>query len=722
MNIWSFICTVKNIVGNRFWLYPILFSLLHLNYRVHAKERPNIVLIMADDMGFSDIGCYGGEIETPNLDTLAAHGIRFSHFYNGARCCPSRASLLTGLYGHQAGIGAMDADEVHKNGPGYAGYLNSRCVTIAEALKSADYFTAATGKWHIGAKRAHWPLQRGFDRYFGSPEGGGFYFTPSRDIYLDNNIIYPKGTQMPSEWYGTFGWTEYGIKFIDEALAKEKPFFLYIAHIAPHFPIQAPKEYINKYLRKYRQEWNSFRLKRYQKQKNIGLLDDSWPLPSPVAGLSDWNALTNIQKARQDSAMAAYAATVECLDKSIGTLVQELKRRNIFDNTLIMFLSDNGGCDAGGNLMNNSEKGRIGTDQSYVRYGRNWANVSNTPFQFYKKYTHEGGIAAPLIFHWPDGIKRGNEWEHQVTHIIDIMPTCIEVSGGSYPRAYQGNLIQPSEGISLVPIFSGGSIERKSPLFWEHLGNRAIREGKWKLVAKKSQTNWQLYDMEADRTELKNLAQSNPTKVNYLKEKYNAWAERAFVIKKTTYNLPPTLELVYPKGGEILVPNSNVEIKWGFMWTDIKDVKVEYSIDNGQWRKIIEQASNSYIWKVPDINSNRVKVRVTEINGNLKDISNEFFSISPNVAIKDLKNERKNSTYTLLVKGISPIVFKTHFSAQSLRIYNVKGRIVHELAINSPTISWDGNLHCGKKCGAGTYFIEIRGKEQSSIKGSIFIP
>jgi arylsulfatase A-like enzyme len=495
-----------------------------------AEARPNIVIVMVDDMGFSDIGCYGSEIETPNLDRLAANGLRFTQFYNTARCCPTRASLLTGLYAHQAGVGAMMNDRGPEH-PGYRGHLNDRCVTIAEALKPAGYFTAIAGKWHVGDKEKEWwPLQRGFDRFYGVPQGGGFYFRPNenRSVALGNDVVYSADSTMPEGWYTTDAWTDYGIRFIDDALAQAKPFFLYVAHNAPHWPLQAPPEDIAKYKGKYMKGWDKVREERRERLIDMGILDPAWPLTPRDKKAPAWDDVAPEKKEKQDLGMACYAAVVERMDRNVGRLVEALEERGILENTLVMFLSDNGACAEGGTLVTNKEKGEMGSAESHVRYGLAWANASNTPFRLYKHWVHEGGVATPLIAHWPRVIQNGGTLTDQLGHVIDLMATCCDVAGADYPQTYEGRAIEPLEGKSLLPILRGETREGHEGIFFEHEGNRAVRQGKWKLVSKHPGP-WELFDMESDRTEMNNLAEQHPERVKELKALYEAFAARAHV-------------------------------------------------------------------------------------------------------------------------------------------------------------------------------------------------
>jgi arylsulfatase A-like enzyme len=502
---------------------PLLTTLPPASAAVN-KPKPNIIVILVDDMGFSDIGCYGSEIPTPNLDALAANGLRFTQFYNTGRCCPTRASLLTGLYPHQTGVGLMTND---RGVPGYRGRLNAACVTIPEVLKPAGYFTAMTGKWHVGQNHGVTPWGRGFERNL-TAAAGGFFFPESAkaNLFLNGQAIEKEDPRLPKDWYSTDLWTTFGLKFIDEAVSEKKPFFLYLAHNAPHFPLQAPAEDIAKFRGKYKAGWDAISDARLKRQIKMGLIDQSWTKAPRPERVENWNALTDEQKDQFDHLMAVYAAVVYRMDKSIGDLVAGLKQRGVFENTLILFLSDNGGnAEAGPNGRRNGDPTQA--DSSWF-CGESWAYAQNTPFRLYKHYNHEGGVATPLIAHWPAGIKAKGEWRTQPSHLIDIMATCVDLSGATYPKEFAGKTITPLEGKSLVPAFAGKPIERDA-IFWEHEGNAAVRSGDHKLVRQGRTGAWELYDLKTDRTEMNNLAAQQPGKVKELAATWDAWAERAQV-------------------------------------------------------------------------------------------------------------------------------------------------------------------------------------------------
>jgi arylsulfatase len=507
-----------------------------------VSGRPNVVVILVDDMGWSDLGSYGGEIATPHLDALAAGGLRFTQFYVTPRCSPSRASLLTGLYSHQAGMGHLD-NVVRDGSPGTTGRLNDRSVTIAEVLRQAGYFTAMAGKWHLGQQNGSPPWQRGFDRVLNIRAGGIFF--PNQNfqggdaltkrgqepLYLDGRPIAHDSPELGRNWYTTYLWTDFALKFVDEAKQAGKPFFLYIPHNAPHFPLMAPPELVAKYRGRYKAGWDRLRSARYRKQIEMGLIQARWPLSPREPDSPAWDSLSPEAHDRFDQLMAVYAAMIEAVDLSVGTLVEGLRARGTLDDTLILFLSDNGG-NAESGPDGRVEGAAPGGPDSNLYLGMNWATLTTTPFRRFKHFTHEGGIATPLIAHWPQGIRRRNGLEHQPGHLIDLMATVVDVTRATYPGEFKGRAIQPMEGVSLRPAFAGGRIRRTQPIFWEHEGNRAVRSGRWKLVSRYPD-GWELYDMTSDRVERNDLAPRHPDVVRKLATEWEAWAKRTNVDRWT---------------------------------------------------------------------------------------------------------------------------------------------------------------------------------------------
>ena len=505
-----------------------------------TQDRPNIILIMSDDMGYSDIGCYGGDVETPNLDELAETGLRFTQFYNGARCCPTRASLMTGCYPHQTGIGHMTNTPTnftqHDLGISqYRGFLNHNCVTIAEVLKDAGYATLMTGKWHLGiSDKSKWPLQRGFDKFYGIIPGASNFFKPEypRGITFMNDTV----SVNDDNFYITDAFTDNAIRFIDESKKEnsEKPFFLYLAYTAPHWPLNAPKEVINKYQGKYLDGWTKLRETRFAQMKKMGLVDENWKLTQQDS--RDWNSLSDEKKKEMDLRRAIYSAMIDRMDQNIGRLTEYLKKEDIFDNTLIIFLNDNGAC-AEFSELGNGPAELLGTKEGYIlSYGRAWANASNTPYREYKHWIHEGGIATPFIVHWPNVIPSENNGKliSEYGFLPDIMATFADVANATYPKEYHGNKIVPTSGKSLVPLFKGENKRiHTEPIFWEHEGNKAVRLGKYKLVStweKDVETKWELYDMDVDRTEMNDLTEQMPEKVKKMSKMYDDWAAKNSIL------------------------------------------------------------------------------------------------------------------------------------------------------------------------------------------------
>lgn len=474
----------------------------------HAEEgRPNIVVIVCDDMGFSDLGCYGGEIDTPNLDQLASDGLRFTDFHNNAKCSETRASIMTGLWHQQSKNLKLPGN-----------------VTIAEVLKSAGYRTLMCGKWHLAST----PVDRGFDRYFGFLSGCINFFTG--DDWQTGDNLMRLGKQefkAPAGFYSTDAWTDYAIEFMEETgeADPDKPFFLYLAHNAPHFPLHAPPEEIAKYKDRYLVGWDVIRERRHERLRELGVIDDTWRLSARDPKVEPWTSISPAQVEFLEPMMAVYAAMVDRLDQNIGRLVEHLKSTGQLDNTLILFFSDNGACPY--------QRLRVpgvgpGPSESDVAYDARWANMCNTPLRLYKQYAHHGGTLTPMIAHWPARIKARGELTSYTSHLVDLMPTVVELAGAEYPTEYDGQQILPMEGISLVPALVDGVTERgdEHPLFWEFSANHAIRAGNWKLVAERSK-DWELYDLSADRCETSNLVSKYPERVEQLAARYDEWAQRA---------------------------------------------------------------------------------------------------------------------------------------------------------------------------------------------------
>ena len=519
-----------------------------------ATTKPDIIIILNDDMGFSDIGCYGGEIETPNLDRLAAGGLSYSQFYNTARCSPSRASLLTGLHPHQTGIGILTYD----TGPeGYAGDLNKRCVTIAEVLKEAGYGTYLSGKWHVAKDLTEptdsWPVQRGFEKFFGTIIGAGSFYHPNT-LTRGNESAEHEATENP-EFFYTDAISDQAADFIrdhhDES--PDKPLFQYVAYTAPHWPLHAHDEDIIRYKGRFDDGWDKLREQRLERLVRAGIIDPSWILTERDPSQPAWENAE--QKEWLLRCMEVYAAQIDRMDQGIGRIIKALEETGRLDNTFLLFLSDNGACaedipegvdvqslvddlmiaqaktrDGRPVLLGNDPTVMPGPEDTYQSYGVAWANMSNAPFRLYKHWIHEGGIATPLIVHWPEGIDDKGGVRHVPGQLPDLMATVLEITGAVYPQNYKGNEILPLEGISLAKSFDA-DYDRQEPLFWEHEGNAAVRVGKWKLV-RNYPAPWELYDMEKDRTETQDLASGHPERVKEMLALYEDWAQRCGVIPR----------------------------------------------------------------------------------------------------------------------------------------------------------------------------------------------
>lgn len=531
---------------------PLILTLALLTGISFAyAERPNIIVILADDMGFSDIGAYGGEIETPNLDTLAAGGIKFSNFYNSARCCPTRATLMTGLHPHQTGIGWMTNPPntfKYDHGPefpSYRGHLHRRCVTMAEVLKENGYATMLAGKWHLGMnKQDRWPLQRGFEKFYGSLAGATNFFYPEapRGITEGNQPIENPASTTDRRYYTTDAFTDNAIGFInEEKSAEDRPFFLYLAYTSPHWPLHAHQEEVQKYVGKYMQGWDKLREERLQRQRDLGLIDERWDL-SERSHLA-WDEMDEAKKKDMDLRMAYYAAMIDRMDQNIGKLVSHLKSVGKYENTLILFMSDNGACQEGGRLGGKTDPFDVATWEatygSGPGYGEVWANASNTPFRKFKHFTHEGGISTPFIAHWPKGIQPSKNWYSESAYLIDIAPTIYELTGAEYPISYNGEAIPPLPGVSLMSAFKGDGLKRADPLYFEHEDNAALIDGKWKLVGSNvsvpggpDETSWELYNLKNDRSETTDLASKHPKRLKELSNQWLKWAHSVGVYPK----------------------------------------------------------------------------------------------------------------------------------------------------------------------------------------------
>jgi arylsulfatase len=515
-----------------------------------ARRKPNIILVLVDDMGFSDLGCMGSEIRTPNIDSIAARGAALTSMYNAARCCPTRAALLTGLYPHRAGLGHMGSN---LGTPAYQGYLRDDTATIAEALRPAGYRTLMAGKWHVGGglwatRTATWtpgspgfptPRQRGFDRYYGMLDGVTHFFSPWYIMEDDRKV-----EVSPTDFYFTDAITDKAIGMIEDSARDDKPFFLYLAHAAPHWPLHAHESDIARYEATYTGGWDALRGARYEELRARKILQHDWALPARDPDVVAWqDAPAKSWEARR---MAVYAAMIDRLDQQIGRVFDALRRLGQFDDTMVLFFSDNGGCaetmrnEGWGQfyptVTNDGRKVEIGnrTDirpggpESFMTYDQAWANASNTPFRLFKHYVHEGGISTPLLVQWPASL-RSQGVVHAPCHVTDILPTILEAAGAPFPSEVGDRGLQRPDGESLLPLLAGKPWVRQQPLFWEHEGNCAARVGNLKLV-RRFQQPWELYDMERDRTELDDLAARNGPLVRRIEAQYERWTESVGVV------------------------------------------------------------------------------------------------------------------------------------------------------------------------------------------------
>lgn len=497
------------------------------------QKQPNIVVILADDLGYSDLSCYGSEIPTPNIDRLAERGVRFTEFYNSARCCPSRATLLTGRYQHQAGVGAMIDPYAQwirdaADRPSYQDHLSADTPTMAELLRTAGYRTIMCGKWHLGYRPEEWPVARGFDRSFVLIPGAMNYYGgetkgPRSPMALDGEKFVP-----PREgFFATDAFTDRAIEFIGEAKQQEQPFFLYMAYNAPHWPLHARPEEIEKHRGRYDAGWQPIREARMKRMKELKIVGpDQTMSPMDRGKQPPWDELTDEQRAEWALRMSIYAAMVTSLDDNVGRIVGELARLGVADDTLVLFVSDNGG--AAEDPHRGEPDAPLGSRDSFWGYARPWATVSNTPWRLHKVTAYEGGISTPVVAHWPAGIPAAANGTlvRGPAHLLDLLPTFLELAGQPYPATES---MQP-EGRSILNMIKGTSGANDRTLCWEHEGNRAIRKGKWKLVTLADANKWELFDIDADRIESNDLASAHPEIVRELSADYDRWAQRCGVV------------------------------------------------------------------------------------------------------------------------------------------------------------------------------------------------
>lgn len=517
------------------------------NFTRSQDNRPNIIIVMVDDMGYSDLGCYGGEINTPNLDALASSGMMMNNFYNDARCCPTRASLLTGQYQHKVGVGEFGTS------------LSKNCVTIAEALQQNGYSTAMVGKWHLSqatsltdkAKHLKWvnreynpdtlyadldtyPAKRGFEKYYGVIWGVVNYFNPFSLVEGIKTVE----DKLPADYYTTHAFTDKAIDYVNDFKKDKAPFFMYLAYNAPHWPVQAPAETIKKYEKTYLGGWDSLRKARYDRMVEKKLIDKkAYPYIPEEANVLKWNALSPSEQLNFSKRMATHAAMVDEVDKGVGKLVAQLKKNGQFEHTIIFFMSDNGaspelvkvpGYDRPSALSDGTplqygypEYDKIGSAISYTGIGNGWANALNTPYRYWKAESYNGGAKTPMFMVGP-GISKGVSYS--VGHVMDIMPTCLELSQTTYPKIYKGNKITAIDGHSLVPIMKGKEVENYKNLFFEHEDGKALISDGYKLVALRK-GEWALYNLAEDQTETLNIINQQPVIAREMIAKWKAWAK-----------------------------------------------------------------------------------------------------------------------------------------------------------------------------------------------------
>jgi len=489
-------------------------------------SRPNIVMIMADDMGYSDIGVYGGEINTPALDRLAMNGLRFTQYHTNNMCVPTRASLMTGIY---------PALALQKGNT-----LSRQAVTVAEVLRDHGYSTYMSGKWHLCQADDFdgLPCQRGFDQFFGTIYGASSYYAPAS---LMRNNESAEQEYRRQDFYYTDAITDHAVEFIQDGAGKRKPFFLYVAYTAAHWPLHAFQEDIARYEGIYAKGWDELRRDRYARMKQLGVINPAWELSPRNPNVPPWEKEPH--KEWQQRRMEVYAAQVDRMDRGIARTVRALEGTGKFDNTLIVFQVDNGACHVeyapdrkGPYLPETTRDGRPvrpgnlpdimpGPEDTYQSYGYGWANASNTPFRWYKQYDHEGGTMTPLIVHWPAVIKEGGKITSQVAHVIDLAPTFLDAAGIIARSTFHGRRVLPMDGTTLMPVLRGEQRRPHDALFWKWAKGQAVRRGRWKLVRVKGQP-WELYDIVADGTELHDLAKEKPLLVKQLAALWEAWNQR----------------------------------------------------------------------------------------------------------------------------------------------------------------------------------------------------
>lgn len=698
-----------------------------------ADPRPDILVIVADDLGFSDLGSYGGEIRTPTLDSLAMGGARFTQMHNAARCCPTRASLLTGLYAHQAGLG-RNGNPMNRNG-----------ATLPEILGSAGYQTCMVGKWHLSddiersdqlawlshrvqyptfADTNTYPVKRGFQRHWGTIWGVLDYYDPFSLVEGTKAI-----PTVPAGYYHTDALNDKAVEYLEEMGRSDQPIFLYLAHNAPHWPLHAPESEVQRYAARYTEGWDSLRVRRYRKQLEMGLISaGQYPLPD-FENDNPWTAAAD--KAWHARNMAVHAAMVDRMDQGLARVIAKLKQLGRFDNTLILFLSDNGASPevTGGPGYDRPNTTRDGTPITYGGRPQNgggtvwggigpmWANAANTPFRYWKKESYEGGIATPFFVHWPQGLKlpKGSV-NSQLGHVIDIAPTLLAAAGVAQPATWNGHVLKPMEGKSLLPVFQGGGALPERELFWEHEGGRASRKGPWKAVSLAGQP-WQLFDMTASRTETENLAGTHAAKLAELTSAYDAWLSR---VNAAT---PVTLKLVSPNGGESWAATSVQTVRWATTNAmGIHNVRLEFNAGAG-WQTIAASTPHDgeFAWTVPAPAAPRVKVRVRSAESAHVDSSDGTFAITPGSGVAPTL--RPSGGFMFDVDG-RPLIFPAWRGAapEGVAIADAAGRLVRSYSLAPGAApSWDARNEAGHRVSPGVFSVTLIRKGQPSISRKVLI-
>ena len=707
-----------------------------LSGKASSDPRPDILVILADDMGFSDIGAYGGEIHTPTLDSLAGGGVRFMQFHNAARCCPTRASLLTGQYAHQVGL-ARNGASLNRNG-----------ATLAELLGDAGYQTRMVGKWHLSEDITHpdqlgwlshratyptfsdtlsYPFKRGFQEHWGTIWGVVDHFDPFSLVH--NTTPVPS---VPAGYYQADGLNDKAVEYLDQVGRSDRPFFMYLAHNAPHWPLQARPEDIQKYQDAFQDGWDSLRTRRYRRQIGMGLFAQSqYPLPpfeddNPWRNVADkpWNAHN----------MAVHAAMIDRMDQGLARVIAKLKELGRYDNTLIFFMSDNGaspevptgpGYDRPNALRDGTPityggKPQTGVESVWGGIGPMWANASNTPFRFWKKESYEGGTATPFIVHWPKGLKLpAGSINQQLGHVIDIVPTCLAAAGVEYPAAYHGNLLKPLDGKSLLPVLQGGPALPERDLYWEHEGGRAIRQGPWKLVSLAGQP-WELYNLSTDRTESDNVAAANAGRVADMGSKWDAW------LAKVNTATPATVKVVAPNGGENWAAGSTQTIRW--LTTNalaIQHVKIEFNAGAG-WQTVAAAAPHTgeFPWTVPGPAAAKVRMRISSVETPQQDSGDGDFAITASTGLAGNQGNRDMTGWTARFGGVLLSFPEWRGPGpDAIRVADISGRALRLLAVDQDGApAWDGKGGSGERPAPGVYWLTPMRKGQAGRSGRLALP